>query len=275
MPRPLENLATPTLIRAARGVYARAIRAELTAQGVDDLPRNGAVLLAGIGNGEQTRTDLPAELGVTKQAVSQTLDVLVERGFVERSADPDDRRRIALELTDRGVQVVEAVIRAVDRIDAKLIEQVGPAGSHTMRTGLIALARIKAEEAAGDRAAKRVPRQLRQFQPIFIVRDLKAALAHYAALGFRVSEYDEGGYGFAARERTGLQLAEISDHDSARNQCATYLYVADAFALYEEWTQAGVGGQTIPVEPKPWKLNEGAHIDPDGNLIRFGSWIEE
>jgi DNA-binding MarR family transcriptional regulator/catechol 2,3-dioxygenase-like lactoylglutathione lyase family enzyme len=276
MPRPLEVLATPTLIRAARGVYGRAIRAELLALGVDDLPRNGAVLLARISNEEPGTPHLPSELGVTKQAISQVIDVLVTRGYVERTEDPDDRRRISLALTDRGVEVTEAVVRAVDRIDAELINQVSAAEVQAMRSALIALSRIKADEVAAGTSVLRPPRQLRQFQPIFLVRDLKASLEHYAALGFRVEAYDdEGGYGFASRERTGLQLSTHEGHDPKHNHCSTYLYVADADALYDEWTQPGIGGETIAVEAMPWKLREGAHIDPDGNLIRFGSWIAE
>ena len=42
------HFATPTLMRAARGAYARSIRAQLHAIGIDDLPRNGAFILAGI-----------------------------------------------------------------------------------------------------------------------------------------------------------------------------------------------------------------------------------
>ena len=44
----VNELATPTLMRLARGAYAQAIRAELDQIGVDDLPRNGAFILAGI-----------------------------------------------------------------------------------------------------------------------------------------------------------------------------------------------------------------------------------
>ena len=49
----------------------------------------------------------------------------------------------------------------------------------------------------------------------------------------------------------------------------------DADALYEEWTKPGVGGLTRPVGPTPYGLREGSHVDPDGNLIRFGSPDEE
>ena len=51
--------------------------------------------------------------------------------------------------------------------------------------------------------------------------------------------------------------------------------MGDADALYEEWTRPGIGGHTQPVGPTPYKLREGSHTDPDGNLIRFGSPMDE
>ena len=45
MPMDRSDLATPTLMRAARGTYARSIRAHLQAIGAEDLPRNGAFIL--------------------------------------------------------------------------------------------------------------------------------------------------------------------------------------------------------------------------------------
>ena len=95
----------PTLMRSARGVYAQSIRAQLQLLGVDDLPRNGAFILAGLDTEGGPLTDLPAELGVTKQAVSQAVDILVTKGYVERRGDAGDRRRVVLELTDRGREV--------------------------------------------------------------------------------------------------------------------------------------------------------------------------
>ena len=57
------NYATPTLMRAARGAYAQSIRAHLHAIGVDDLPRNGAFILAGIDPAGGPRQDLPPASG--------------------------------------------------------------------------------------------------------------------------------------------------------------------------------------------------------------------
>ena len=263
-------------MRAARGAYAQSIRAQLHAIGVDDLPRNGAFLLAGIDTAGGPRHDLPAELGVTKQAVSQVIDTLVNRGYLDRSPDPGDRRRISLELTGRGQQVVEAVQRGIVAVDRQLRERLPAAQIDGMRAALLALADIKSADISTGAGKRRPAAQFRRFSPIFRVRDLAAALAHYCALGFDTSAYVDGSeYGFADRDGTGLHLATDPGHDPARARAAAYLYVRDADALYEEWSRPGIGGHTHPVGPTPYRLREGSHTDPDGNLIRFGSPMAE
>ena len=123
--------------------------------------------------------------------------------------------------------------------------------------------------------------RLRSFSPVFPVRDLRRALAHYASLGFDVQPYTEGdGYGFADRDRVSLHLSLDTGHEHEHeggdghdheHVGTAYLYVADADALYDEWTRPGVGGLTRRVGDTPYQLREGSHVDPDGNLIRFGS----
>lgn len=270
------ELATPTLMRAARGAYAQFIRAQLQAIGAEDLPRNGATMLAGIAATGGPRQDLPGGLGVTKQAVSQAIDILASRGYLERNPDPGDRRRITLRLTARGQEVIDAVVRGTEVVDAQLLERVSAGQVGAMRAALLALADIKTGAAATGAGKRRPPPQVRQFSPIFPVRDMAAALAHYAALGFDTHPYADGDdYGFADREGTGLHLAGDPGHDPAHSHASAYLYVSDADALYEEWTRPGIGGHTRPVGPTPYQLREGAHIDPDGNLIRFGSPMPE
>jgi DNA-binding MarR family transcriptional regulator len=265
------ELATPALMRSARGAYAQSIRAQLHAIGIDDLPRNGSFILAGIDAAGGPRHDLPSELGVTKQAVSQVIDLLVNRGYLEREPDPDDRRRVRLELTDRGEDAVAAVLRGVEAVDRQLEEVVSPEEVSALRSVLSALTDIKQTDIASGAGRARPGRQLRRFSPIFPVRDLTAALAHYATLGFRVFPYEEGDdYGFANRDGVGVHLAAHPGHDQQRPGSA-YLYVRDAAALYQEWSRPGIAGHTHPAEPTPWGMLEGSHTDPDGNLIRFGS----
>jgi DNA-binding MarR family transcriptional regulator/catechol 2,3-dioxygenase-like lactoylglutathione lyase family enzyme len=271
------NYATPTLMRAARGAYAQSIRAQLNAIGVDDLPRNGVFILAGIDPAGGPRQDLPTGLGVSKQAVSQVVDVLVNRGYLTRSPDPSDRRRNSLELTGRGQEVVEAVRHGVEDVDQRLLARVPADQVEAMRVVLATLAEIKVTGLETGTGLGRPARQFRQFSPIFPVRDLAAALAHYTALGFTTLAYAGGAdYGFANRDGTGLHFAADPGHEAGhQHRVAAYLYVRDADALYEEWSRPGIGGQTRPVGLMEYGLREGSHLDPDGNEIRFGSPVAD
>jgi hypothetical protein len=108
-----------------------------------------------------------------------------------------------------------------------------------------------------------------RISPIFPVTDLHRALAHYAALGCSVSTHDDS-YGFAARAGVELHLEVVADMDPLRSPGGAYLHVPDADALAAEW--AGVERTGAPVDTD-YGLREGWHIDPDGNLLRFGSPI--
>ncbi len=63
---------------------------------------------------ETVRTNAPATLktvamgvGRGEPAVSRAIDALVRAGFVDRSPDPANRRRLALRLTEAGQQFLE------------------------------------------------------------------------------------------------------------------------------------------------------------------------
>ena len=103
----------PALLRGARGSYAQSIRAELVAAGFDDLPRNGAFVLGGMANHDGPAVDMIRGLGVTKQAASQLIDTLVLRGYLVRDVNPDDRRRMTIELTERGRAAAVAIALTV------------------------------------------------------------------------------------------------------------------------------------------------------------------
>ena len=62
---------------------------------------------------------------MSKQAGGQLVDSLVVRGYLERSPDPEDRRRMTVALTDRGRVAADAARQAVEAIDAELIARVG------------------------------------------------------------------------------------------------------------------------------------------------------
>jgi DNA-binding MarR family transcriptional regulator len=74
--------------------------------------------------GGRPQSELAALLGVSKQAVQQFVDELVEEGAVERVVDPSDARGRIVRLTARGVAFIEegnAVKREIEKRYAKRI----------------------------------------------------------------------------------------------------------------------------------------------------------
>ena len=117
-----------------------------------------------------------------------------------------------------------------------------------------------------------MPTSLRRCSPVFVTTDLHRALGHYQRLGFEVEAYDGGDYyGYACRDGIEIHLALVDRIDRSATTSCAYVWVDDAQALYDEWSAAGVEAHLRPPEKTEYGLTEGAHVDGDGNLIRFGS----
>ncbi len=146
-----DEVAIPALLRASRGAYGHAIRRHLAAEGFDDLPRNGPFVLGGLANRGVPARDLLRQLGVSKQAASQLVDTLVLRGYLVRTEDVSDRRRNAIEVTERGRAAATAVGAGVTEVDQELAAQLTADQLASMRAGLIALCDIRDRyEATAD-----------------------------------------------------------------------------------------------------------------------------
>src|SRR5271156_6220500 len=99
-----DELVMPVLLRHARTTYGAAMRRALAEAGFDDIPGNGLYLIGGLA---LEREDIPLgqlirELRVSKQAAGQLVDTLVTRGYLDRAADKEDRRKLTVTLTERG-----------------------------------------------------------------------------------------------------------------------------------------------------------------------------
>jgi len=112
----------------------------------------------------------------------------------------------------------------------------------------------------------------KRIAPIFPVRHVSASLEHYRRLGFETRQYEQGGYGFATLDDVEIHLGEVQA-GSATTPSSAYLFVEDADQLAESWISAGVDVRTP--EDTEWGQREGAVIDPDGNIIRFGSVLRK
>ena len=94
-------------------------------------------------------------------------------------------------------------------------------------------------------------------------------MAFYRRLGFDVRVYEGGDYAFASWHGIEFHLGVVPGHD--RRTGAAYLFVDDADEVAVQWRSGGV--EVRPPEDTEWGQHEGVVIDPDGNVIRFGSPI--
>ncbi len=131
-----DSVVLPALLRAARGAFNRSIRARLIAAGFEDLPRNGPFVLGGMANHGIAAGDLVKDLGVSKQAASQLVDTLVVRGYLDRTVNEDDRRRMTIVLTERGREAAKVVRAGVAAVDRELVSRISPEGVASLRDGL-------------------------------------------------------------------------------------------------------------------------------------------
>jgi uncharacterized protein len=110
--------------------------------------------------------------------------------------------------------------------------------------------------------------------------DMARTIEHYQRLGFTFSAPGSAGppsgAGFAIGERDGVALhfALKPDHDPRSTATWVYISVEDADELSAELDASGAGQGRTPRDTD-YKMRELAHIDPDGNLLLFGSPLRE
>jgi DNA-binding MarR family transcriptional regulator len=143
-----ERMGIPGLLRGARQAYGTVIRQAYADAGFEDIPRNGAFVLARVYDGSSELSGLIRALGISKQAVSQLIDTMVMRGYLERTPDPDDRRRMVLALTPRGADASIVGWRAATGVDDELTRRLKPDGVAALRASLIALCEMAEESEA-------------------------------------------------------------------------------------------------------------------------------
>jgi hypothetical protein len=125
---------------------------------------------------------------------------------------------------------------------------------------------------------------LNTLAPVLPVTDVLASLENYARLGFRAKPYQraeivEGRspaqvlYGLLFRDGLQIHLCQVAGIDAQSNLSEIYLYVDDAPALHAQWSVSGAPGEYVEPLETEYGLCEGAYLDPDGNSIRYGSWL--
>ena len=125
---------------------------------------------------------------------------------------------------------------------------------------------------------------LHSLAPVLPVSDVLTSLDNYALLGFRAKPYQRAEvvagrglsevlYGFIFRDGLQIHLCQVAGIDPQTNLSEIYLYVDDATTLHDQWRDSGAEGSFVEPTDTEYGLCEGAYLDPDGNSLRYGSWL--
>lgn len=135
----------------------RAFEAEksrrLAARGFGDVLPADANLLPHFAIEGQRLADLARRMGVSKQAVHQGLQGLVQRDYVEVHADPTDRRARLVRYTPKGLRYVEAAQSVKRDMQRELASRLGarPLAELTRLLVAVEMAWTLAKDEAAER----------------------------------------------------------------------------------------------------------------------------
>ena len=125
---PSASFAGPNLALLMLGGYRKLVDAavvELEARGFKDVRAAEHYAMVAIDSGADNASELGRRLSVTKQAAAKTIDVLLERGYIKRDADPTDARRKRLMLTPLGTDLVRQGHEIFNELRTRFQRQIG------------------------------------------------------------------------------------------------------------------------------------------------------
>ncbi|MFI5716718.1 MarR family winged helix-turn-helix transcriptional regulator [Nocardia sp. NPDC051750] len=91
-----------------------------------------AVLTTLRDGGASSQAELGRRTGIDRSDIVAVLNDLVARGFVQRSADPDDRRRNIVTLADLGGEHLDELDRRLDGAQQDLLAALSAAERRTL-----------------------------------------------------------------------------------------------------------------------------------------------
>jgi DNA-binding MarR family transcriptional regulator len=117
----------PDALALARLRHVQRLRDGLADLGFVSFRRGDGAWVRILAAGPQSPSEIAGIIGVSPQAATKAADSLEERGYLTRRPDDGDRRRILLDLTERGVAYAEALDSVVGGLDEELRRSVSAA----------------------------------------------------------------------------------------------------------------------------------------------------
>jgi DNA-binding MarR family transcriptional regulator len=128
-------------LRRASEASHRIVFDYLVERGFSDLRQSHFDLFRFPGPHGRTPTQLAEHMGLSKQALNPLLNELQAMGYLTRGNTDRDKRTRILTLTPRGLELVATIREALELLETRAQDQIGP---HRYQILLNALADIQA-----------------------------------------------------------------------------------------------------------------------------------
>ena len=136
-----DRFATAALFLGAATQLVDGIQAGVVERGFTDVRPSHGFAFVRISRGDATMVDVANHLGISKQAASQMVELLVQRGYVDRTRHPADARSSVLSLTVKGWACTRAAEESAERT---IVEWEQAAGTGRIRALAETLAAVVA-----------------------------------------------------------------------------------------------------------------------------------
>ena len=127
------------LLRDGASAVDAEVKAALAEQGFDEIEPGHHTLLRYLGEDGARPSELAARAGITRQAVTKTLDDLERVGLVEREPDAADGRGVVVRYTPRGLAALQVARTRGNQLERRFASQIGAHRWRTVREALEAL----------------------------------------------------------------------------------------------------------------------------------------
>jgi|SRR3954452_23744574 DNA-binding MarR family transcriptional regulator len=116
--------------------FADRLRADLKARGFDDLGGAYGYVFRVLADEPLSQREMARRLGITDQGMAKIVGEMVDRGYVERHADPRDSRVNRLTLGARGRAALRAARRFHAAFESELRRDLGESAVRRLRETL-------------------------------------------------------------------------------------------------------------------------------------------
>lgn len=119
------NESIPSLLRESNKQIRLLVAEAFRAKGLDEIrPQEGILLWRIYSNPDCTSADLQASGGIAKSSVSESLSLLTEKGYIEYSINPENRREKIIRVTEKGADHQRRVDALFEELGQRLLKGI-------------------------------------------------------------------------------------------------------------------------------------------------------